>query len=554
MPYPQTFVSNTWNNASPDDLISYMEKQNHARSVISTSYKNYISDLKSKRVYDASERLRYTYYSLPEQNGPMAYFDPRTPVPYTLGKVASDLACNTGFDQVGLYKMLLAYTLYATSGNWTIRCGSEWTEQAIINIIAAAPSGHRKSVISAFCQEPFNIFEKNFNKLRGPDEVSGDLSHTKLKVAQRVAARITQKKIASSLVNLGSTPTDEDFEALVNEIAGEEQSRIAQFIEQPSLQFFTDNVTPAGFHRICHAQKGRLAIQSTEGGFLTRTSFLKGSLPEMLKNSFSGEGFTQQNFRSTYRYAHPFVALFILTQPEQLSRFLHKSSAFEGDGLWARIVFHLVQSSTPNGEFSLGEARKNYSEVISPIIQKEYNDSARHQIALSNEAYDMVKEYEKSLALDFQNGTPFMREALKKAHGLACRFAFAAHLWNQAEASSWPTTITADEMNLGVSLSKDSLAHFRFTIDPTCLRARIHARKLIDSLLCIDFNMQHDVLMHGISSRILQQRTGLKADEVRNALALLQQCNLLSALDFGGNQLVAALRPDFFQQPMGTFL
>ena len=109
-------------------------------------------------------------------------------------------------------------------------------------------------------------------------------------------------------------------------------------------------------------------------------------------------------------------------------------------------------------------------------------------------------------------------------------------------------------MNLGVSLSKDSLAHFRFTIDPTCLRARIHARKLIDSLLCIDFNMQHDVLTHGITSRILQQRTGLKADEVRNALALLQQCNLLSALDFGGNQLVAALRPDFFQQPMGTFL
>lgn len=554
MPYPQPFVSNTWNNASQDDLISYMEKQNHARSVINTSYKNYISDLKSKRVYDASERLRCTYYSLPEQNGPMAYFDPRTPVPYTLGKVASDLAHNTGFDQVGLYKMLLAYTLYATAGNWIIRCGSEWTEQAIINIIATAPSGHRKSVISAFCQEPFNIFEKNFNKLRGSYEGSGDLSHTKLKVAQRVAARITQKKIASSLVNLGSTPTDEDFEALVNEIAGEEQSRIAQFIEQPSLQFFTDNVTPAGFHRICYAQNGRLAIQSTEGGFLTRTSFLKGSLPEMLKNSFSGEGFTLQNFRSTYRYEHPFVALFILTQPEQLSRFLYKSSAFEGDGLWARIVFHLAQSSTPNGEFSLGEARKSYSDVISPIIQKEYNNSARHQIALSNEAYDMVKEYERSLALDFQNGTPFMREALKKAHGLACRFAFAAHLWNEAETSSCPTTITADEMNLGVSLSKDSLEHFRFTIDPTCLRARIHARKLIDSLLCIDFNMQHDVLMHGISSRILQQRTGLKADEVRNALALLQQCNLLSALDFGGNQLVAALRPDFFQQPMGTFL
>lgn len=484
----------------------------------------------------------------------MTYFDPRTPVPYILGKVASDLACNTGFDQVGLYKMLLAYTLYATSGNWTIRCGSEWTEQAIINIIAAAPSGHRKSVISAFCQEPFNIFEKSFNKLRGSDEGSGDLSHTELKVAQRMAARITQKKIASSLVNLGSTPTDEDFEALVNEIAGEEQSRIAQFIEQPSLQFFTDNVTPAGFHRICYAQKGRLAIQSTEGGFLTRTSFLKGSLPEMLKNSFSGEGFTQQNFRSTYRYEHPFVAFFILTQPEQLSRFLYKSSAFEGDGLWARIVFHLAQSNTPNGDFSLGEARKSYSEVISPIIQKEYNNSARHQIALSNEAYDMAKEYERSLALDFQNGTPFMREALKKAHGLACRFAFAAHLWNETETSSCPTTITADEMNLGVSLSKDCLAHFRFTIDPTCLRARIHARKLIDSLLCIDFDMQHDVLTHGISSRILQQRTGLKADEVRNALALLQQCNLLSALDFGGNQLVAALRPDFFQQPMGTFL
>ena len=45
-----------------------------------------------------------------------------------------------------------------------------------------------------------------------------------------------------------------------------------------------------------------------------------------------------------------------------------------------------------------------------------------------------------------------------------------------------------------------------------------------------------------------------KPTKSENALALLQQCNLLSALDFGGNQLVAALRPDFFQQPMGTFL
>ncbi len=178
--------------------------------------------------------------------------------------------------------------------------------------------------------------------MRCSDEGSEELSHTKLKVAQRIAARITQKKIASSLVNLGSTPTDEDFEA-----------------------------------------------------------------------------------------------------------------------------------------------------------------------------DDMVKEYERSLALDFQNGTPFMREALKKAHGLTCRFAFAAHLWNEAETSSCPTTITADKMNLGMSLSKDSFEHFRFTIDPTCLRARIHARKLLDSLLCIDFNMQHEVLRHGISSRTLQQRTGLKADEVR---------------------------------------
>jgi len=346
---------------------------------------------------------------------------------------------------------------------------------------------------------------------------------------------------------LGSTPTDEDFEALVNELAGEEQSRIAQFIEQPSLQFFTDNVTPPGFHRICFAQNGRLAIQSTEGGFLTRTSFLKGSLPEMLKNSFSGEPFTQQNFRKSYRYEHPFVALFILTQPEQLSRFLRKSSAFEGDGLWARIVFHLAQSNSPNGEFSLREARKRYSEVISPIIQSEYNNPVHHQIALGNEAYDMVKEYERSLALDFQNGTPFMREALKKAHGLACRFAFAAHLWNVAQDSSWSTTITGDEMTLGVSLSKDSIEHFRFAIAPECLRARIHARKLLDSLLGIDFIVQQTVLTHGISSRTLQQRTGLKAEEVRNALALLQQCNLLSSLDFGGNQLVAALRPDFFQ-------
>lgn len=479
----------------------------------------------------------------------MNYFDPRTPGPDNLKSITYDLSCNTGFDQIGLCKMLLAYTLYATAGNWIIRCGSEWTEQAIINIIATAPSGQRKSVISTFCQEPFNTFEKNFNKLRGVDEGSEDLSQTKLKIAQRVTARITQKKIASSLENLGSTPTDEDFEALVNEIAGEEQSRMAQFIEEPSLVFFTDNVTPAGFHRICYAQNGRLAIQSMEGGFLTRSSFLKGSLPEMLKNAFSGERFTQQNFRSSYRYEHPFVALFVLTQPEQLVRFLHKSSDFEDDGLWARIVFHLAQSTTPNGEFSLGEARKGYSKVISPIIQKEYNNSVRHQIALSNEAYGLVKEFESLLALDCQNVPPsFMREALKKAHGLACRFAFATHLWNQAEASSWPTTITGDEMLLGIALSKDSLEHFRFTIDPMCLRARIHARKLLDSLLCIDFSMQHDVLTHGISSRTLQQRTGLKAKEVRNALALLQQCNLLSALDFGGNQLVAALRPDFFQQ------
>ena len=101
-----------------------------------------------------------TDFRWPDGAVAMNYFAPRTPVPYILGKVASDLACNTGFDQVGLYKMLLAYTLYATAGNWIIRCGSEWTEQAIINIIATAPSGHRKSVISAFCQEPFIYLKK----------------------------------------------------------------------------------------------------------------------------------------------------------------------------------------------------------------------------------------------------------------------------------------------------------------------------------------------------------------------------------------------------------
>ena len=553
MPYPQTFVSNSWNNASQDDLISYMEKQNHARNVFNASYRNYLSDLMRNGVKDASTGLTKHGFCLPEEHIPIKRFDTSLYVPYNLESVASSLARNTGFDQVGLYKMLLAYTLYATSGNWIIRCGSEWTEQALINIITTAPSGHRKSVISAFCQEPFNAFERNFNKTESCNEDFEDLPRTKQKIAQKMATKLTQKKLDSTLVNMGSTPSAEEFETLVNEIAEEEQRRIAPFRDQPPLQFFTDNVTVAGFHLVCSAQHGRLAIQSTEGGFLTRTSFLNGPLPELLKNSFSGEPFTQQNFRRSYRYARPFVALFILTQPEQLSRFLRKSSAFEGDGLWGRIVFHLAQSNKPNGEVSLSEARKRYSEVISPILQKEYNNQMRHQIALSNEAYSSVKEYESSLAKDCQNGTPFLKEAQKKAHGLACRFAFAFHLWNVAQGTSWLPTITSTEMQLGISLAEDCLEHYKFAIAPECLRAQIHARKLLNSLLGIDFFFRQEVLTHGISSRTLQQRTGLKADEVRNALALLQQCNLLSVLDFGGNQLVAALRSDFYQQPEINF-
>ena len=67
--------------------------------------------------------------------------------------------------------------------------------------------------------------------------------------------------------------------------------------------------------------------------------------------------------------------------------------------------------------------------------------------------------------MDLPSGIPFIRVSSEKTQGVTCRFSFAAHLWNGAEVSSWSTIITGNEMIRGVSVSKDSLEHFRLAIE-----------------------------------------------------------------------------------------
>ena len=136
---------------------------------------------------------------------------------------------------------------------------------------------------------------------------------------------------------------------------------------------------------------------------------------------------------------------------------------------------------------------------------------------------------------------------LRKACGLALRYALAYHAWRCANPHE--SDITMDEMLLGVMVVSKSLTHVSFAYSPEGLCAVNTARKIIDSI----GNRPEDTyikLEQVWTSTLIQQRIGRKSVEVNNALKLLEVLNWITLHDEGSNNLKFMLHRDFFRKAL----
>lgn len=87
--------------------------------------------------------------------------------------------------------------------------------------------------------------------------------------------------------------------------------------------------------------------------------------------------------------------------------------------------------------------------------------------------------------------------------------------------------------------------HALYALDPSGFHAVETARKILNTISTIDPDKRRDYLINGIDATTLQQRIGhTKAQDVRNALKLLDRCNELAIFDEGKKNWTVVLRED----------
>lgn len=376
-------VSRNPHENSSDDFqktLARYEFENHIRSVVEKHRANEIKDMQRRKIYLEQRTLSQQQASFPACY-PETLSSDALEVCQSMTDVAGAVAEFSGLNRESIVNGILEMVAIATQGTFEVLCGQEWKEYFLLNTIIIADSGERKGALMSFLQAPINEFMQNENKRFALDLGTEEEQRQRFQAAKKIANAMQNITIGSSLKGSGGHLLFEKFDSLVNEVAGISKTA-DRYVPASMLRLFTDNATSAGFHKTCYAQNGRLALVSTEGGVLTKSAFVNGDLPELIKNSYSGESFTRENMRKLYHYERPFVPIFMTTQPSQLLRF-YGIEKFQNDGLLSRIVPCFSIGLNPNGELCIDGARKVYSKVIKFILTAT-NDAIKSEKCFKN--------------------------------------------------------------------------------------------------------------------------------------------------------------------------
>ena len=463
------------------------------------------------------------------------------------------LAHSYGIDYLGSIKVLLSAISMAICGRLSINQTELWNEPGILQTIAIGESGTMKSSLLKTIAHPFRQFEQD----HAVPEEHRTFSKVRQKVGEDFVRAMLKNKLRETIkvaVHSDSTTALEMLGQFANESAKFQIDACTKLNSavQIAPRLMLDTITPMALAR--HLQEhGECAnIMSAEADFIKKVILDPSADIGLTLRGATQEQYIRPSGNATkeIRLEHPAINMLVMSQ-YCIAEKLYRNEELNDIGLTARLMPHFFAKYDHIDKYDSCVVGK-YNFRIRDLLDQYYtqdSNAEHYAVTLTPGAMDVLDDFSEEIE-DILKVKAMPESAapwLRKACGLALRYALAYHAWRCANPHE--SDITMDEMLLGVMVVSKSLTHVSFAYSPEGLCAVNTARKIIDSI----GNRPEDTyikLEQVWTSTLIQQRIGRKSVEVNNALKLLEVLNWITLHDEGSNNLKFMLHRDFFRKAL----
>ena len=394
-------------------------------------------------------------YNGPEWTDPIPFDKPNTdpfPVdalPPVLSEYVAAVAesTQTPVDMAGT--VVISILSACLQGKYKIQCKADWIEPLNTYALVIAAPSERKSAVTNMMVRPLHEYEIRYNRDHAAEVERSHMTGKMLERRQKVVIEEYAKGKAE--------------EGDIQRIA----EQIAEFQEVEPLRMYVDDITPEKLVSILAANKGHIAMISTEGGIfdtLAGTYSKVVNIDVMLKG-YSGDTIRVDRIGRESEYVtDPALTILLMAQPNVVSAVL-SNSTFRGRGLTARFLYCLPVSCVGK--------RRYHSKPVDPEIVTKYEEKIRNLledesqnelITLSPEADRLITAYAEELEpllvtkyMDLADWCGKLVGNTMRIAGLLCR-AEVTRLFDFLDVNE-PLVVSEAVMNNAIRLSRYYLSH-----------------------------------------------------------------------------------------------
>jgi len=379
-------------------------------------------------------------------------------LPREVGDMVRAVAESTQTDTGMAGVVALGVMAAASGGSVEVQVSPGYVEPTNLFTAVIARPAERKSAVCTIMTDPLVALEAEMVRITAPFI---EEQRTRKEIAEKIAERA--KHVAGkSDPSTRDQATDESVKAAADATA-------INVDELP--QIIADDITLEALGSRLAAQGGRLAIVSTEGGFLATAAGRYAPNPDLsvLLKAHAGDRFRVDRIgRPTEFVDKPALTLVMMVQPGVLAE-RSANRAFHDSGLLARFLF--AYPSSPLGHRAVDPTPLN--PIIAAAYGSRIGDVAR-QLRNSQEAtvltfdaaadavrLNYAREVEPKLAPDGE--LAHIGTWAGKLVGATTRLAGLLHLFEPGCAAS--TVISEATMRSAVTLGKYFTAHAQHVFD-----------------------------------------------------------------------------------------
>ncbi len=469
--------------------------------------------------------------------------DAKVKAPVILANLSKQLTNSTNFDQIGILLQILGVTAIATHGRIIIDCGT-WSESTALHIVHFAEAGTRKSSVISFLRSPFEEYARHFNTLL-------DEKTSEIKALQKVK-KITNKALDKQLLEIiNKNGINPDSLQKMKNMALEQGEKISSFDipKHNKFEVIVDSVSPAGLRKILLTQGEACGVITAESDFLDKILLKTSGDSKFFNKLYTQEPYVVSSTREHQALNHPSLSMVNFVQLS-IAYKLFSCDKLNNLGVTGRFLpffSHVPPKHTCNAiteQQYTAEINKKIKKLLNLYYTQDGN-AKRHTVLLERDAVSLIRQFENEVSSSIIPNMPNQAHpGLRKLHGQAVRIAWAIHAWNYDIPHQYP--ITTEEAAQAINICRYLLPHIRYAYDPRELQAHGNAIKIITNLQNINTSLGNKELLKGyITSRTIQQRTHIKAEQVNNALQLLERHGWLRIIDNGKQSNIAVLHPHF---------